>query len=304
MSKIYTLYHNNCPDGFGSALAAYLKFGDRSEYIGVKHQQDPPEMEPGSDIYILDFSYPRQVMEELLKQHNQVITLDHHKTAQEALLGLRGALFDMNRSGAMISWEYFHPDREIPDLFKYIQDRDLWHWKLNNTKEITAGLQLLPQDFDSWIDLLTTEGLQHLYQDGKTVVRYQTKEIKGMLKHVYLDSLPPYQATTGEWIAGNIIPIINCSNYEIVSLLGGLAQRRMRMADAGDVFRRGLELHRDHGLGDQLRRIRPDDVHAEDLVGFRVGEHLHQAGGVAERARPAIRHEWEGPGFVGTTRGL
>jgi hypothetical protein len=37
MSKIYTLYHNNCPDGFGSALAAYLKFGDKSEYIGVKH---------------------------------------------------------------------------------------------------------------------------------------------------------------------------------------------------------------------------------------------------------------------------
>ena len=48
MSKIYTLYHNNCPDGFGSALAAYLKFGDKSEYIGVKHQQDPSEMEPGN----------------------------------------------------------------------------------------------------------------------------------------------------------------------------------------------------------------------------------------------------------------
>ena len=106
MSKIYTLYHNNCPDGFGSALAAYLKFGDSSEYIGVKHQQDPPEMEPGSEVYILDFSYPRQVMEELLQQHTQVITLDHHKTAQEALLGLCGALFDMNRSGAMISQQF------------------------------------------------------------------------------------------------------------------------------------------------------------------------------------------------------
>jgi hypothetical protein len=54
MPKIYTLYHNNCPDGFGSALAAYLKFGDKSEYIGVKHQQDPPELEPGSEVYILD----------------------------------------------------------------------------------------------------------------------------------------------------------------------------------------------------------------------------------------------------------
>jgi uncharacterized protein len=217
MSKIYTLYHNNCPDGFGSALAAYLKFGDKSEYIGVKHQQDPPEMEPGSEVYILDFSYPRQVMESLLAQHSQVITLDHHKTAQEALLGLRGALFDMNRSGAMISWEYFHPDRSIPDLFRYIQDRDLWHWKLEGTGEIAAGLQLLPQEFPLWIDLLTPEGLKQLRQDGATLLRYQTKEIKGMLKHVYLDTLPPYQAPTGEWITGNKIPLINCSNYDIVS---------------------------------------------------------------------------------------
>ena len=219
MSKIYTLYHNNCPDGFGSALAAYLKFGDKSEYIGVKHQQDPPEMEPGSEIYILDFSYPRQIMEELLEQHTQVITLDHHKTAQEALLGLRGALFDMNRSGAMISWEYFHPDREIPELFKYIQDRDLWQWKLADTNEITSGLQLLPQEFDLWIDLLTPEGLARLRVDGQTMVRYQSKAIKGMLKHVYLDHLPAYQVATGEWKTGSLIPMINCSSYDIVSEL-------------------------------------------------------------------------------------
>jgi uncharacterized protein len=219
MSKIYTLYHNNCPDGFGSALAAYLKFGDRSEYIGVKHQQDPPEMVAGSEIYILDFSYPRSVMEELLQQHQQVIVLDHHKTAQEALLGLRGALFDMNRSGAMISWEYFHPDREIPELFKYIQDRDLWHWKLAATKEVTAGLQLLPQDFEIWIDLLTPAGLERLQRDGSTIVKYQTKEIEGMLKHVYFDNLPPYQSATGEWITGHLIPIVNCANYDIVSEL-------------------------------------------------------------------------------------
>ncbi len=219
MSKIYTLYHNNCLDGFGSALAAYLKFRDKSEYIGVKHQQDPPEMEPGSEVYILDFSYPRQVMEALWQQHSQVITLDHHKTAQEALLGLRGALFDMNRSGAMISWEYFHPEREIPDLFRYIQDRDLWQWKLADTDKITAGLQLLPQKFDIWINLLTPEGLEQLRQDGQTILKYQTKEISGLLKHVYLDNLPPYQAATGEWITGVKMPLINCSNYDIVSNL-------------------------------------------------------------------------------------
>ncbi len=90
-------------------------------------------------------------------------------------------------------------------------------WKLEGTGEIAAGLQLLPQEFDLWIDLLTPEGLKQLRQDGATLLRYQTKEIKGMLKHVYLDALPPYQAPTGEWITGAKIPLINCSNYDIVS---------------------------------------------------------------------------------------
>jgi uncharacterized protein len=63
----------------------------------------------------------------------------------------------------MISWEYFHPEREIPDLFRYIQDRYLWHWKLEGTGEIAAGLQLLPQEFDLWIDLLTPEGLKQYW---------------------------------------------------------------------------------------------------------------------------------------------
>jgi hypothetical protein len=53
-------------------------------------------------------------------------------------------------------------DREIPDLFRYIQDRDLGQWKLAGTGEIAAGLQLLPQEFDRWIDLLTPEGLKQL----------------------------------------------------------------------------------------------------------------------------------------------
>ena len=68
--------------------------------------------------------------------------------------------------------------------------------------------------------------------------------------------------------------------------------------------RRGLELHRHHRLGDQLASHRADDVHAEDLVGLRVGEELDHAGGVAERARPAVGHERERAGPVGAAGGL
>ena len=47
------------------------------------------------------------------------------------------------------------------------------------------------------------------------------------------------------------------------------------MADARDVFGAGLELHRHHRLGDQLGRVGPDDVHAQDLIGLGIGQHGH-----------------------------
>ena len=81
-------------------------------------------------------------------------------------------------------------------------------------------------------------------------------------------------------------------------------QRRMGVADARDVLAAGLELHRHHGLGDQLAGHRADDVHAEDLVGLGVGQELDHAGGVAERARAAVGHEREGAGLVGAACGL
>ena len=53
--------------------------------------------------------------------------------------------------------------------------------------------------------------------------------------------------------------------------LGGFAQAGVSMADACDVFRRGFELHRDHGFGDQLRGLRANDVHAKDFIGGSIG---------------------------------
>ena len=40
-----------------------------------------------------------------------------------------------------------------------------------------------------------------------------------MLKHVYIDRLPPYQAPTGAWLLGHSAPLVNCADYEIISEL-------------------------------------------------------------------------------------
>ena len=78
----------------------------------------------------------------------------------------------------------------------------------------------------------------------------------------------------------------------------------MRMADACDVFGRGLELHRHHGLGDQLGRLRSDDVNAQNLIGLGIGQDLDHPGGVTHCARAAVRHEREGSRLVASALGL
>jgi oligoribonuclease NrnB/cAMP/cGMP phosphodiesterase (DHH superfamily) len=159
---IVVLYHANCLDGFGARIVAEYRLvvtDMRNDvwFIPVEYGKPVPTFQDGLDVYILDFSYPRKVLEDLRSRCRQLVVLDHHKTAKEALEGFEGAHFDMNKSGAMLAWDYFSNTEEAPMLIQYIQDRDLWKWELNFTKQITRGLGLLmrgDQDADTWHCLL------------------------------------------------------------------------------------------------------------------------------------------------------
>lgn len=157
MSKIYILYHANCLDGAGAKFAAWKKYGNKAEYIAVNYKQAVPEFESNSEIYILDFSYPRDVLEGLQAAGHKVVIRDHHVTAKEALEGLPGAVFDMDKSGAVMAWEYFHPNTPVPQLLLHIQDRDLWKFKLPGTKEINMAIPLMEWDMLMWNDVVLTD---------------------------------------------------------------------------------------------------------------------------------------------------
>lgn len=153
MNKIYVLYHDACTDGLGSKYAAWKKFGNSASYHPVQYGKPIPDIEDQSEVYILDFSYPRDILEDLNKRCSKVQVLDHHKTAEEALRNLDFAFFDMKKSGAVLSWEYFHPNVPVPPLLLHIQDRDLWTWKKPGTREVLNALKPLREDFPKWDDL-------------------------------------------------------------------------------------------------------------------------------------------------------
>jgi oligoribonuclease NrnB/cAMP/cGMP phosphodiesterase (DHH superfamily) len=146
--KPLVIYHKNCMDGAGAAFAAWLKFGEEAEYRPASYGDPAPTDAEvaGRDVYIVDFSYPRAELVRMFKAIRgpggtifQV--LDHHKTAQKDLEDLSFCTFDMSMCGARMAWRYFtHSEQPTPELFQYIEDRDLWQWQLPHSKEISAAL--------------------------------------------------------------------------------------------------------------------------------------------------------------------
>ena len=131
------IYHHPCLDGFTSAWAAKQALGNTAEYVPANYGNDelvPDVMD--RVVYLLDFAYPADVMRGIAALADKVIVLDHHKSAENDLKelldsGVIEGEFDMNRSGAMMTWDYFFPDRDAPEFIQYVQDRDLWKKEAN-----------------------------------------------------------------------------------------------------------------------------------------------------------------------------
>ncbi|WHZ24259.1 MAG: hypothetical protein OJF47_003371 [Nitrospira sp.] len=163
------LYHAECADGFGAAWAIWKRFPD-ARYHAVKHGEAPPSGLAGQHIVIVDFSYPRPILETVVKEAASLVVLDHHITAEQTLADLPYAYFDQKKSGAVLGWEWAH-DEPVPWLLRYVQDKDLWHWALPNSREISAALASYPFDFQLWDRFEQRE----LEREGRAILRYENE---------------------------------------------------------------------------------------------------------------------------------
>ncbi len=174
------LYHADCADGFGAAWALWKKYPD-AQYLPVEHGHPPPSGLDEAHVVMVDFSYPRAVIERLAESTASFRVLDHHVTAQTALAGLPYAYFDMKKSGAVLAWEWAHPE-PAPWLLLYIQDKDLWEWRLPKSREINAALTSYPFDFQVW-DGLTQETLE---VEGRAILRQEDVLISKIVRESVL----------------------------------------------------------------------------------------------------------------------
>ena len=190
--KPLVLYHANCMDGFCAAWLLWMcRWRDEAEYVPMQYGAKPaeiPEVE-GREVFIVDFSFPRERMLEMRRAANSLIVLDHHKTAAKDMKGFDWCIFDMAKCGARLTWEWLrnHGMNKMrlvvePWFLQYIEDRDLWTHKLKDTHAINAALRNKPRSFLAWEAMAQNRDFAPLIVEGNALLAYKAAAIKACVE--------------------------------------------------------------------------------------------------------------------------
>jgi len=183
------LYHGSCSDGFGSAFVIWyyfkqtkgLEYANAIKYIPCYYQKNIDLPEDflkdmfGKNILMCDFSYKYNQLIQIINIAQSFMILDHHKTAENDLAKIPSDLkiFDMDRSGCGITWDFFYPDVSIPKFLSHIQDRDIWTHRVPKTSEFVTYFYEQDFDFELWETYLKEETVEKAIQIGEQWLEYQ-----------------------------------------------------------------------------------------------------------------------------------
>lgn len=196
------IYHDKCMDGFTAAWAVWKRWGDAPEYVARNYGMKPDVDADGKNILIVDFSFPTEDLLELTQAGaSSVVVLDHHKTAEAELAafryeeGTRGdfsaqmvpgllgmlyedqrppiiAIFDMERSGAGLAWDFSSTESSRPDLVDLVEDRDLWRFAHGDaSRHLHLFLTSGEISFDRWDKV--GEDVGDFVAEGKAIAMYR-----------------------------------------------------------------------------------------------------------------------------------
>lgn len=186
--KNICIYHGNCADGFTSAWVVRKILGPETEFHAGFYRDTSPLVD-GNTVYIVDFSYPRNIMQDLVERSHRLIHIDHHDTAIKDMIGFEHPKLtkfyseENTESGAMLTWKFFYPDVDVPDIIKHVDDRDRWQFKIPGTREFAANMFSYAYTFENW-DMLMNQRLDQQIAEGTAIERRMAKDVQELMNVV------------------------------------------------------------------------------------------------------------------------
>jgi hypothetical protein len=167
-------YHGNCPDGSAAAWVVWKKY-PTATFIPMGYETPVNYAELKDKIVIIvDFSFKPPVLAEIAEVAQSITMIDHHTTSAEShadyvrvSTACKNVFYKLEtesgrdgKCGAVLAWEHFFKGEPVPELLKYVQDRDLWHWELDKSRAISAWLwsnnPLTPSVFEECLQFFNT----------------------------------------------------------------------------------------------------------------------------------------------------
>lgn len=191
-SNVYILHHGDC-DGYAAGAIAYNSMFDtkrKFHTLPVNYGQPFPDIALNKDdeVYILDFSYTRAILDNVASRVGKLLVLDHHETAKDELAGAPYAHFDMTKSGVLLAWEYFVPEYPASEAVALLDAYDLWRKNdpVHSWEDVVAfhlACMSHLEDFAFWTALMNGYYIdakllvtgQQMYQELRTLYA----EVKG-----------------------------------------------------------------------------------------------------------------------------
>lgn len=243
------LYHGKCTDGFASAFCVWLysnqnyeiDVANKIEYISCTHSTnailDDKFIQKliGKNILMCDFSYKYDLLVQIIEVANSFMILDHHKTAELDLDKIPSELkvFDMKRSGAVITWNFLFPDTPLPKVLQHVQDRDLWTKIIEGTDEFTTYISEQTLTFELFESLLSEEKLTSAITYGANWLEYKKSLVAKGAKRAY---------ECIQKINNKLMIVLYVSSIpEFTSDIGNKVFEFFPLGDFSAVFSHGLE---------------------------------------------------------------
>jgi oligoribonuclease NrnB/cAMP/cGMP phosphodiesterase (DHH superfamily) len=147
MNKIFDIvvFHYPCQDGLVSAWVtnSYHKQNNHPiELYPIQHGTPLNLLRlKNKKVLFCDYAPADEYLDTLEKECTSILILDHHITSANRI-DKTYAYFDMTRSGAGIVWDYFFA-KDRPEFINWVEDRDLWTWKYDESAKFYAGIQIV-----------------------------------------------------------------------------------------------------------------------------------------------------------------
>lgn len=178
-----TIYHIADHDGKGSAAIVRSLYPE-TVLMGLNHDMEIPydEIRKHDKIVVCDIALPLDFMFEL-SQTKDFTWIDHHlsviKEYDEAIKNGKPEIKGLRRVGTAaicLTWEYFYPDKEIPEGIKLIGLNDLFMLEDKRVRPFEYAIQSQginrPQD-EIWKRLINNEvDIKATVEKGKAILSW------------------------------------------------------------------------------------------------------------------------------------